>query len=186
MDDVRIIDLYWTRSERAIAETAKKYGGYCRSIALRILGNAQDSEECVNDTWLSAWNAMPPKRPVVLGTFLGRLTRNLALNRWKLDRAKKRGGGEVALALEELQVCVAAPGGVEADLDGLALSEALSRFIGSLSKERARFFIQRYWYLCSVQEIASSCGVSVEKVKTTLYRTRNDLRDFLREEGFGQ
>lgn len=184
MDDREIIDLFLARSEQAIAETRKKYGGYCRTIAFRILRDDQDSDECLNDTWLAAWNAIPPKRPAVLSTFLGRLTRNLALNRRKLDRAKKRGGGEVAAALEELQECVAAPGGIEADVDALVLSETLSRFIGTLSQERARFFVQRYWYLCSVQEIAHDCGVSVGKVKTTLHRTRNDLREFLRKEGF--
>lgn len=182
MDDTKIIDLYWMRSESAIRETAKKYGSYCRSIAFRILRNDQDSEECVNDTWLGAWNAMPPKRPAVLSTFLGRITRNLSLDRRKQYNAEKRGSGEMAVALEELQECVPAPGGVEATLDDMALADALSRFLRSLPREPQKFFVQRYWYLCSVREIADNCGVSTSKVKMSLLRSRQDLRKFLQKE----
>ncbi len=183
MDDTKIIDLYWTRSESAISETAKKYGSYCRSIAFRILRNDQDSEECVNDTWLGAWNAMPPKRPAVLSTFLGRITRNLSLNRWKRCCAEKRGSGEMAVALEELQECVPAPDGVEAALDDMALADALSRFLFSLPQESQKIFVQRYWYLCSIREIASNCGASTSKVKMSLLRSRQGLRKFLQKEG---
>jgi len=183
MDDAKIIDLYWIRSERAIAETAKKYGNYCRSIAFRILRNDQDSEECVNDTWLGAWSSMPPKRPAVLSTFLGRITRNLSLNRWKQYNAEKRGSGEMAVALEELRECVPAPDGVESSLDDMALADALSRFLLSLSLESQKFFVQRYWYLCSIQKIASNCGVGSSKVKMSLLRSRQDLQTFLQKEG---
>lgn len=183
MDDTKIIDLYWLRSERAIAETAEKYGGYCHSIAFRILGSEEDSEECVNDTWLGAWRAMPPKRPAVLSTFLGRITRNLALNRWKERRAEKRGAGETTVALEELKECVPAPEGVEGALDGMALTESIDRFLGTLPADRRRIFVQRYWYLCSIREIAAGCGVSENKVKVTLFRARQGLREALMKEG---
>lgn len=135
MDDTKIIDLFWMRSESAISETANKYGSYCHLIAFRILHNDRDSEECVNDTWLGAWNAMPPKRPTVLSTFLGRITRNLSLDRWKQYNAKKRGSGEITVALEELQECIPAPVGVETTLDDMALADTLSRFILSLPRE---------------------------------------------------
>jgi len=183
MDDTKIIDLYWFRSERAIAETAKKYGSYCHSIAFRILRNDQDSEECVNDTWLGAWKAMPPKRPAVLSTFLGRITRNLALNRWKGYNAEKRGAGEMTVALEELKECVPAPGGVEGAVEGMALAESIDRFLEALPAEQRRIFVQRYWYLCSIREIAASCGVSENKVKVTLFRARQRLREVLQKEG---
>ncbi len=183
MDDTKIVDLYWTRSESAISETAKKYGSYCRSIAFHILHNDQDSEECVNDTWLGAWNAMPPKRPAVLSTFLGRITRNLSLDRWKRCNAEKRGGGEMAMALEELRECVPAPNGVEAALDDMALTEHIDRFLGTLPAEQRKIFVQRYWYLCSIREIANNCGVSESKVKVTLFRTRQALRESLLKEG---
>lgn len=182
MDDAKIIDLYWARSERAIAETAEKYGSYCHSIAFRILRSDQDSEECINDTWLGAWNTMPPKRPAVLSTFLGRITRNLSLNRWKRNSAEKRGSGELTIALEELHECVSASDKVESVLDDMALADALSRFLLSLSPEAQRFFVQRYWYLCSIQEIAGSCGVSAGKVKMSLFRTRQTLKKFLQKE----
>ncbi len=183
MDDTKIIDLYWMRSESAISETAKKYGSYCRSIAFRILRNDQDSEECVNDTWLGAWNAMPPKRPTVLSTFLGRITRNLALDSWKQYSAEKRGFGEMTVALEELRECVPAPDGVEAALDDIALTESIDRFVGALPAEQRKIFVQRYWYLCSIREIANNCGVSANKVKVTLFRTRQALREVLQKEG---
>ena len=182
MNDTKIIDLYWMRSESAISETAKKYEGYCRSIAFRILHNDQDSEECVNDTWLGAWNAMPPKRPSVLSTFLGRITRNLSLNRWKQYNAEKRGSGEMTVALEELQECVPAPDGVESVLDDMALADALNRFLVSLSPGSQKIFVQRYWYLCSIREIAKNCGVSTSKVKMSLLRSRQDLQKFLQKE----
>ena len=110
MEDSAIIDLYWAREERALSETDTKYGGYCRSIAHNILKNREDSEECVSDTWLHAWNAMPPQRPSILSSFLGRITRNLSFDRCRRQNAEKRGGGSLPLALDELSECVPAPG----------------------------------------------------------------------------
>ena len=117
MEDSVIIDLYWAREERALSETDTKYGGYCRSIAHNILRNREDTEECVSDTWLHAWNAMPPQRPSILSSFLGRITRNLSFDRCRRQNAEKRGGGSLPLALDELSECVPAPGRVEQALE---------------------------------------------------------------------
>lgn len=183
MDDQQIIDLYWARSENAITETAHKYGPYCHSIAYHILYSKEDSEECVNDTYWKAWGAMPPQRPNQLRTFLGKITRNLSLNRWEKHTAEKRGAGQVPLALDELAECVPAPDSVERTVDDLALTELLNDFLSGLPVQTRRIFMRRYWYLCSVKEIAADCAVSESKVKTTLFRTRNKLKQHLEKEG---
>lgn len=183
MDDKQILDLYWARSERAISETADKYGRYCHYIAYNILHSAEDSEECVNETWLKAWRAMPPKRPDRLSVFLGKITRNLSLNRYRQYNAEKRGGGQTALALEELQECIPAAGSVEQIVDDLALTEVLNRFLASLPGERRKIFMRRYWYLSSVKEIAEDFGVGESKVKMALLRSRNELKNQLEKEG---
>lgn len=183
MDDKQILDLYWARSERAISETADKYGKYCHYIAYSILHNAEDSEECVNETYLKAWGSIPPGRPNRLSTFLGKITRNLSLNRYKQYTAEKRGGGQVALALDELQECVPSADRVEQIVDDLALAEILNRFLASLSVETRKIFMRRYWYLSSVKEIASDFSVSESKVKMALMRSRNELRNLLEREG---
>lgn len=183
MDDQQIIDLYWARSENAITETAHKYGPYCHSIAYHILYSKEDSEECVNDTYWKAWGAMPPQRPNQLRTFLGKITRNLSLNRWEKHTAEKRGAGQVPLALDELAECVPAPDSVERTVDDLALTELLNDFLSGLPAQTRQIFMRRYWYLCSVKEIAADCAVSESKVKTTLFRTRNKLKQHLEKEG---
>lgn len=183
MRDGEILDLYWARSERAISETAAKYERYCHSIAYNILRSTEDSEECVNETWFRAWGSMPPKRPDRLSAFLGKITRNLSLNRYRRYTAEKRGGGQVVLALEELQECVPAVGRVEQIVDDMALEEALNRFLASLSTQTRKIFMRRYWYLSSVKEIASDFGVGESKVKMTLLRSRNELKTFLEKEG---
>lgn len=183
MEDSQIVDLYWERSPRAISETAEKYGRYCHRIAYNILRSEEDSEECVNDTYLSAWNAMPEQRPQKLSAFLGRITRNLALKKWEWYSAEKRGGGQVPLALDELQECVPAPDRVERVADDLALTEALNRFLASLPREKRRIFMRHYWYFSPVAEIAESYAVSESKVKMTLLRTRKELKLFLEKEG---
>ena len=183
MDDLQIIELYWARSESAIAETAHKYGPYCRFIAYHILHSEEDSEECVNDTYWKAWSAMPPQRPHQLRTFLGKITRNLSLNRYEKNAAEKRGAGQVPLALEELAECVPAPDSVERAVDDLALTQLLNEFLGGLPSETRRIFLRRYWYFCSVKEIAADFGISESKVKTTLFRTRNRLKQLLEKEG---
>ena len=139
MEDSAIIDLYWAREERALSETDAKYGGYCRSIAHNILKNREDSEECVSDTWLHAWNAMPPQRPSILSSFLGRITRNLSFDRCRRQNAEKRGGGLLPLALDELSECVPAPGRVEQALEARELAEAIDRFLRTLPSASAAF-----------------------------------------------
>ena len=183
MDDKQIIDLYWARSESAIAETGKKYGKLCHRIAFNILANAQDSEECVSDTYLKAWSVIPPKRPVKLSTFLGKITRNLALNRYEKYAAEKRGGGEVPVALDELTECVPDPNSVEQMVDGRILVDKLNVFLEGLPVEARKIFMRRYWEVCSIQEIAEIYGISESKVKVSLFRTRGKLRSFLEQEG---
>ncbi len=183
MDDKQIIELYWQRSESAIAETAEKYGGYCRSIAYNILHSEEDSQECVNDTYLAAWNSMPPKRPSVLRTFLGRLTRNLSLNMYEKSSAEKRGGGQTELALDELSECIPAPNGTECAMDDIALTELLDRFLVSLSARQRRIFMRRYWYFSPVREISAELGIGESSVKMSLFRSRNKLRQLLEKEG---
>lgn len=140
MEDEEIVALYWERSERALAESQAKYGAYCRAIALRLLGDAGEAEETVNDTLLAAWNAIPPHRPERLSTFLGKLTRRSAVNRWQARGAGKRGGGETALCLDELGECLPAPGGPESELAGRELSAAVSRWLRTLGAEKRRAF----------------------------------------------
>ncbi|MBE6994998.1 MAG: sigma-70 family RNA polymerase sigma factor [Ruminococcaceae bacterium] len=184
MDDREIIALYWARAEQAIAETDRRYGPYCRAIARRILPSPEDGEECVSDTWLKAWQTMPPQKPACLRAFLGRITRNLALNRLEALRADKRGGGESSLALEELGECVPAGGSVEQAVDERALAAVLDRFLAEQSEDSRRLFVGRYWYMCSVAELARQYDMSESKVKMSLLRTRNRLRQRLIEEGY--
>ena len=183
MDDHQIVELYWARSEKAISETADKYGRYCHSIAYNILHSKEDSEECVNDTWLSAWNSMPEQRPDKLSAFLGRITRNLSLNRLRSYTAEKRGGGQVPLALDELSECVPANDRIDRIVDDFALADILNRFLASLNPEKRKIFMRRYWYLSPVAEIASDYGISESKVKMSLLRSRNALKTLLEKEG---
>lgn len=183
MEDQQIIDLFFSRSENAISETAHKYGRYCHSIAYRILQNEEDSEECVNDTYLKAWDAIPPKHPEKLSAFLGKLTRNLSLHLYEKHHAEKRGSGRVALALDELSDCVPSADNVAQAVDDMALAEILNHFLGVLPAQPRTMFLRRYWYFDSVSEIASLFGVSESKVKMSLLRTRGKLKQFLEKEG---
>lgn len=183
MEDNQIVELYWARSENAISETADKYGRYCFSIARNILHSSEDSEECVNDTYLNAWNAMPDQRPDKLAAFLGRITRNLSLNRWEKYTAQKRGAGQVPLVLDELQECIPAKERTDRIVDDLVLADILNRFLASLTAEKRKIFMRRYWYLSPVTEIASDFAISESKVKMSLLRSRNELKRFLEKEG---
>ncbi len=178
-----IVELYWQRREAAISQTAEKYGGYCHAIAFNILSDAADSEECVSDAYLNAWNSMPPHRPKVLRTFLGKITRNLALNRFMARTAQKRGGGQVPLALEELCQCIPAPGGTEKAVDDRALARLLNEFLASLPARSRKIFMRRYWYLSPVGEIARDFGMGESSVKMSLLRSRRKLRELLEKEG---
>lgn len=182
MDDSRIIDLYWQRSETAIDETAKKYARYCHSISFNILRSEEDAEECVNDTWLNAWNAMPPRRPNCLAAFLGKLTRNLSLDRLKRCTAKKRGGGQVDLALDELDQVIPAAG-VEEAIDGKELTRLLDQFLQRLPREKRILFVKRYWYFIPIKAIAEQMGASEKQVNSALFRIRKELRVFLEKAG---
>lgn len=183
MEDSRIVDLYWQRNPQAIQETAAKYGNYCHSIAQNILGNDPDAEETVNDTYMGAWNAIPPHRPAVLSTFLGKITRRIAIKRWQEGCAAKRGGGETALALEELAGCIPSRSSPEKELEAAELNRLLRRFVQSLPETERKIFLCRYWYLDPVAEIAKRFGFTQSKVKSILFRTRNKLRIQLEKEG---
>ena len=181
MEDAAIVALYWARDEQALTETAAKFGAYCRKIADNILHSAHDAEECENDTWLAAWNSMPDNRPARLAPYLGRITRNLALDRSEAARTQKRGGGQAALVLEELEECVAAPGGVEEDFDAAETGRQISGFLRELPEETRRVFLRRYWYCDSTADIAARLGISEAKVRVTLHRTRKKLAAYLEE-----
>ena len=183
MDDRKIIDLYWRRSETAIDETANKYARYCHSISFNILHDTEDAEECVNDTYLRAWDAMPPHRPNCLAVFLGKITRNLSLDRFRYYAAGKRGFAQAALALDELTECVPSAASVEQTMDDTELAQALNRFLKSLPKQKRVMFVQRYWYLMPIKAVAEHLGQSESQVKSALLRTRNALKSFLEQEG---
>lgn len=185
MEDAEIVALYWERSERALEESQAKYGARCRAIAGRLLGgDSREAEEAVNDTLLAAWNAIPPHRPENLFTFLAKLTRRIAVNRWQAGSARKRGGGETALCLDELGECVPAQGGPEQTLEAKELSAAVSRWLGDLSAEKRRAFLLRYWYALPVKEIAEKFGWSETKTANLLSRARAGLRTYLEREYF--
>ncbi len=183
MDDQAILQLYFDRSETAIAQTEAKYGGYCYSIAYRILTNKEDAEESVSDTYLAAWNAIPPRRPNVFSAFLGRITRYISINRWKSRSAYKRGGGEMPLALEELGDCIAGGSSAEEAYAYKETVQAFRHFLDTLPEIQRRVFLRRYWYLDSIQEIGQRFGFSESKVKSMLYRTRKKLHEKLQKEG---
>lgn len=182
MDDHQIIDLYWNRSEAAIEETSKKYARYCHSISFNILHNDEDAQECVNDTYLRAWNAMPPHRPNRLSTFLGKITRNLSLNRYKQYTAGKRGLGQTELVLSELNDCIPAVSDVEQATDEKLLIDELNRFLAAQPQRKRMVFVQRYWYLMSVRAIAEQHGMSETQTKSMLFRMRNELKQLLEKE----
>lgn len=184
MDDKSIVDLYFSRDQEAITQTDKKYGHYCYRIAYNILTNREDAEESVSDTYVAAWRVIPPRRPSVLSTFLGKITRHIAIDRWRERNASKRGGGEVPLALEELQDCVAGMQNVEMDYERKEIIKAYVKFLDALPVTERRVFLCRYWYVDSVEAIADKFGFSQSKVKTMLHRTRSKLRKQLAEEGY--
>ena len=184
MDDKNIVDLFWQRSEKAIVETDSKYGGYCFSIAYNVLANNEDAEESVSDTYMAAWNKLPPHRPSILATFLGKITRNISISRWRSRSAYKRGGGEIVLALEELDNCVDGTQDIEASSDARELSACLNRFLDSLSKAERDIFLRRYWFFDPIAAIAESYGFTQSKVTSMLHRMRGKLRKQLEKEGF--
>lgn len=184
MDDAKIVQLYWDRNEQAISVTANKYGNYCTSIAINILGNREDAEECVNDTYMNAWNSMPPHRPNILSTFLGKIVRNLSFNRYKHNTADKRGGGELPVVLDELSDLVSGKDDVEQESEHKELVKSIDAFLDTLSPEKRSIFISRYWYTDSISEIAVRHGMNDGAVSMTLNRLRLKLHNYLLERGF--
>ncbi len=184
MDDKGIIDLYWKRSEQAVAETDRKYGSFCYSIAYNVLANREDAEESVNDTYLATWNALPPHRPSVLTAFLGKLTRRISITRWHSLHAAKRGGGQVVLALEELGDCVSSGPSVEETAIGREAYACLNRFLDTLPETERTVFVRRYFLLDPIGDIAANFGFTEGKVTTMLHRTRKKLRTALEKEGY--
>lgn len=181
MQDDRIIELYFARDEQAIAATSAKYNTYCMNIAMNILHNNEDSEECVNDTLLAAWNSIPPHRPEKLSAFLGKLTRNFSLNRHKALHAERRGGGEFALSLEELDECIEDPRSLGDNPE--ELGHLISDFLYTQSKEMRQVFVRRYFHSESIADIAERFDMSESKVKSILHRMRLGLKTHLTENG---
>ena len=184
MDDKQIVDLYWERSETAIAETEKKYGRYCHYIAYQILYNDEDAMMVVNDTYLKAWNTIPTQKPDPLKSYVGMISRQLALNTYEKQHAKKRSGGQVPLVLDELSECIS-DNNSSADIsERIAISDALNRFLRSLPKRTRNIFVRRYFYMSSIAEIAKDYKMKESSVSMLLLRTRKKLQQFLGKEGF--
>lgn len=184
MQDNAIIALYFARRQQAVEETANKYGAYCFSIAYKILENKEDAEESVNDTYLDAWNSIPPHRPSSLSLFLGKITRRISIDKWRRNHAQKRGGGDVALILDELHSCLADTTDVEREMEQRWLSEIINQFLKTLPIQEQKVFLCRYWYLDSIRDICKRFGYTEGKVKSMLFRTRKKLRSVLEKEGF--
>ena len=181
MDDNTLISLFFNRDQTAIETAAKQYGGYCRTIADNILHSSQDTEECLNDVWLSVWNSIPPDHPDSFGSYVGRITRNRALDLLRQRQARKRGGGQTDTAIEELQQIIPSGDLPEQHLQGRELAELLNSFLRSLSLRQRRVFLLRYWYFCSEAEIARRLGMTRGGVSASLARTRKKLRTVLKE-----
>ena len=182
MEDGRIVELYWERDEQAIAETQTRYGKYCHRIAYNVLHSDEDAEECVNDTYVRAWNSMPPQRPSRLAAFLGRITRNLALDRYLFDRAQKR-ARSTELILDELEECIPDPVTAPPLAEEIALRDAINAFLASLPQKNRMVFLRRYWYLSPIKEIAADYGMTESNVKVMLHRTRQSFKAYLEKEG---
>lgn len=184
MDDNQIVQMYWDRDEKAISVTSEKYGSYCLTIARNILGNHEDAEECVSDTYLNTWNSIPSNRPKMLSTYLGKIVRNLSFNLYKKNRAEKRGAGQIGVVLDELSELIADPNSPEDAWDCKLLSETIDSFLSELPAEKRNIFVCRYWYADSVKDIAERFAMTENNVSVTLSRLRAKLHDYLIERGF--
>ena len=183
MEDSAIIELYNSRSESAIRETDKKYGKYCHTISFNILGNKQDVDECVNDTWLKTWNSIPPARPKSLKAYVGRIVRNVSLDLAAKKNTLKRGKGRYREVYDELEETLSSAAGADVT-DRMALQEILNSFLASLTPDHRDVFVGRYWYFDSVAAISAKTGFSKSKVKMILMKCRNELREYLKKEGY--
>ena len=184
MEDQAILDLYFARDELAITETDRKYGSYCYSVANRILGSAEDSEETVSDTYYHTWNAIPPQRPTFLRLFLAKITRNLAFARWRKLSAAKRGGGETELVLEELAGCIPGREQIDDGLNAVELAKTIRAFLDTLPDREQDIFLQRYFYVEDPETIARRHKIRQSNVNLILCRTRAKLKTYLKQEGY--
>ena len=184
MNDEQIIELYWQRNEIAIQATKTKYGSYCYTIANNILGSSEDADECVNDTWLRAWNSIPPQRPARLRMFLAKITRNLSFNKFKAKRAKKRGSGEIEIVLDELEECLADKTHVESAYQAKELGQSINQFVRTLSERDGNIFVRRYFFTESVADISERFRMTPNNVLVVLSRTRQKLKAHLEREGY--
>ena len=182
MTDDEIIGLYHSRSENAISETDKKHGGFCRRLALNILSSREDAEECVSDTYLAAWNKMPPDRPLSLKAFLGRITRNISISRFRKNRAAKRYAG-IEVMLGELEECIP-DSAADTEIERSLLSEAISGWLDGLSEDDRAMFVRRYWYGDEVKELAEDFGETPNQTAKRMQRLRRSLKEILEKEGF--
>lgn len=181
MEDYKIVDLYWERSERAIVETGNKYGRMLTAISISLVPTREDAEECLNDTYMVAWNSMPDQRPIYLGAFLSKIIRRLSIDRYRSSHSQKRGGTDVFV--EELTECIPSNDDVVSSYDNKLLEGALNRFILSLDEEKRHIFVRRYYYSDSIEAIADEMRMGEGKIKTALFRVRKALRKYLEEEG---
>ena len=182
MEDDKILELFCKRSDSAVRETADKYGKYCMGISMQILHNIPDAEECVNDTWFHAWNSIPPTIPTIFKAYLGKITRNLSLDRWKRNSAKKRGGNQLDLMLEELGEIVSSQDDVQNELETKIIAEIISNFLREQNQNNRYIFIRRYWYGDSIQDLAKKLNCGESNIKTALFRIRQKLKERLEKE----
>ena len=183
MEDEKIIELYFERNESAISETAEKYGNYLYKIAFNILSDNEDSEESVNDTYMSAWNTIPPEKPNIFSAFLSKITRYISLNRYRSGKAEKRGGGEIDTAFEEIEECVPDKSNIYDEIETKELAEIISDYLKKLPETERKIFICRYYYLDSLSDISKQFGFSKSKVASMLHRTRKKILSHLEKEG---
>ena len=183
MEDEKIIELYFERNESAIEETSEKYGNYLYKIAFNILSDNEDSEESVNDTYISAWNEIPPVRPNILSAFLGKITRYISLNKYRAKRTQKRGGGEIDIAFEEIEECVPKESNLYDEIETKELAKIISAYLKNLPKTERQIFVCRYYYMDSLSDISKQFGFSQSKVASMLYRTRKKILSHLEKEG---
>ena len=182
MEDNQIIELYWARDERAISETDKKYRKYCNSIAHNILQNNEDETECINDTYYKTWNSIPTARPNILKLFLGKITRQLAINKYEKNKAKKR-DSSLDVFLSELEECIPNNNTIENELEYEELTGYINDFLSNVSERNRKIFIDRYWYMYSIKDISKNNNIRDSNVKVILHRTRNELKEYLEKRG---
>ena len=183
MDDRRIVELFLERSEEAILETDIKYGRYCHKIAFNVLGNDEDSEECVNDAYMRAWGSIPPNEPDSMASYIGRITRNLALDKLRQKQSDKRGNGEVPVVLDELAECVSGHDELERRQDSAEIAAAIDSFLDELNSVERGAFMRRYWMMEPIADVANRYDISVSKTTTMLFRLRNRLKKHFMKEG---